>query len=61
MRPKPVRTWREWFFESFVRGGFFSIRPLPKTQAEDELEGERKEPLPKGATRLDLEQVPLLR
>ena len=56
MRPNPVRTWREWFFESFLRGGYFSIRPLPRTETERELDGQQKKPLPKDATRLDLGQ-----
>jgi hypothetical protein len=53
MRPNPVRTWREWFFETFLRGGFFSIRALPKSRAERELEAQEK-PFPKDATRLNL-------
>ncbi len=56
MRPARVRTWREWFREMFLRGGYFSIRPLPTTQAERDLASERKTRLPKDATRLNLER-----
>jgi hypothetical protein len=54
MRPNRVRTWRELFAEMFLRGGLFSLRPLPKTDAERELESEQVKPLPEDATRLNL-------
>jgi hypothetical protein len=56
MRPHPVRTWREWFYESFLRGGYFSIRPLPSTEAERDLDGQQEQPPPKDAIRLDLNE-----
>jgi hypothetical protein len=55
MRPARFRTWREWFTESFLRGGYFSIRPLPTTQAEREQADERSARVPKDATRLNLD------
>ena len=29
-----MRNWREWFYQTFVRHGYFSVRPLPTTEAE---------------------------
>jgi hypothetical protein len=55
MRPARFRTWREWFNESFLRGGYFSIRPLPTTQAEREQAGQRVTK-PKSMTRLNLDR-----
>jgi len=54
MRPNRLRAWSDWYHE-FLSGGLFSLRPLPKNQAERELEDRRKTPLPKDATRLNLE------
>ena len=54
MRPKRVRNWRELLFDMFGRGGLFSLRPLPKNEAERELESNQKKSLPKDATRLNL-------
>lgn len=55
MRPNRLRTWRDWYHE-FIRAGLFSLLPLPKTQAERELEGQVTPPLPEDATRLNLEE-----
>jgi hypothetical protein len=53
MRPNRVRTWREWLFETFGRGGYFSVRAMPTTEAE-RLQAEGATP-PKGVTRLNLD------
>ena len=57
MRLRPVRTWRDWVFETFGRGGYFSLRPLPMTDAERGLEAERPT-TPRNVTRLNLDDDP---
>jgi len=54
MRPNRVRTWREWLFETFGRGGYFSLRPMPMTEAERRQQAEHAAP-PKDVTRLNLD------
>jgi hypothetical protein len=54
MRPNRLRTWVDWY-EEFLRTGLFSLRPLPKNQAERELEPQETPPSPKDVTRLNLE------
>jgi len=56
MRPDRVRTWREWLFETFGRGGYFSLRPLPMTEAERQQLAENA--APKDVTRLHLDADP---
>jgi len=56
MRPERVRTWREWLFETFGRGGYFSLRPLPMNEAEQEQAAEKNVP-PKDITRLNLDET----
>ena len=55
--PLRVRTWREFWANGFIRLGQFSLRPLPKSQAEEAEEASKaeREPLPKDATRLNLD------
>jgi hypothetical protein len=56
MRPTGwPRTWREWFFETFGRGGYFSLRPMPKTEAERQLQADKNATPPKDLTRLNLD------
>ena len=50
MRLARVRTWREWLFESLGRGGYFSMGPLPTTEAE---RNERTKPPEPPKTSLD--------
>ena len=57
MRPNRVRTWREWLFETFGRGGYFSLRPMPMTEAERQQQAENAAP-PKDVTRLNLDVDP---
>ena len=54
MRPARVRTWRDWLFETFGRGGYFSLRRLPLTDAERQQKA-ANEPAPKDITRLNLD------
>ncbi len=53
MRPGRVRSWDDWFHEVFLRGGLFSLRRMPKTAAEVNLEAAALAP-PRGLTRLNL-------
>jgi hypothetical protein len=55
MRPSQVRTWRELFWEMFGRGGLFSLRPLPTTDAERQLIDHPEAIQPKDLTRLNLD------
>lgn len=57
MRPNRVRTWRDWLFETFGRGGYFSLRPLPTTEAE-RLQQVNEAAPPKDITRLNLDAEP---
>ena len=57
IRPAGVRTWREWFFETFIRGGPFSIRLLPTNQAERQQQAEQKITPPEEITRLNLNAI----
>ena len=57
MHPNRVRTWREWLFETFGRGGYFSLRPLPLTEAERQQLAENAAPQ-KDVTRLNLDADP---
>jgi len=58
MRPTGwPRTWREWFFETFGRGGYFSLRAMPTTEAERQQQAEKAMP-PKDVTRLNLDPDP---
>jgi hypothetical protein len=56
---RPVRThnWREWFVETFLRGGLFSIRPLPTTDAERRLAADEQDRKSRGkeTTRLNID------
>ena len=54
MHPNRVRTWREWLFETFGRGGYFSLRPMPMTDAEREQQAEKATP-PSDVTQLNLD------
>jgi hypothetical protein len=54
MSPNRLRTWRDWYHE-FIRSGVFSLLPLPRTQAERDLERPTAPPLPEDATRLNIE------
>ena len=49
-----MRTLREWFHETFVKGGYFSLRPLPTTKAE-RAEAAHRLPPEKEITRLNLD------
>ena len=49
-----MRTWREWLYQTFVRHGYFSVRPLPATEAE-EREGSDRRVAPRDITRLNLD------
>jgi hypothetical protein len=49
-----VRNWREWLFETFGRGGYFSLRRLPMNEAERKQAAEENIP-PKDITRLNLD------
>lgn len=53
MRPNRVRTWGDWFWEVFMRGGLFSLRRMPTSSAERELEAERVSS-PRDLTKLHL-------
>jgi len=57
MQLNRVRTWREWLFETFGKGGYFSLRPMPTTQAERRQQAENQAP-PEDITRLDLDADP---
>jgi len=58
MRPTGwPRTWRAWFFETFGRGGYFALRPMPTTEAERQQQAEKAMP-PKYVTRLNLDPDP---
>jgi hypothetical protein len=47
----PKRNWRDWFREMFVRQGLFSLRPVPRNEAERALETSAQRP---PVTRLNL-------
>jgi hypothetical protein len=49
-----IRNVREWFHETFVRGGYFSLRPLPTTNAERAEAAKSIQP-EKNITRLNLD------
>jgi hypothetical protein len=49
-----VFRWREWLFERFGRGGYFSLRPLPMTEAERKQNAE-SHATPADITRLNLD------
>jgi hypothetical protein len=48
-----MRTWREWLYQTFVRHGYFAVRPLPSTEAERREAAEGAAP-PKDITKLNL-------
>jgi hypothetical protein len=50
-----ARRWREWLRDTFIRGGYFSLRPLPTTEAERREAAEAARPSDTTITRLDLE------
>jgi len=54
MPPGRVRTWGDWFYEVFMRGGLFSLRRLPISHAERQEEAERKVMPPENITKLNL-------
>jgi hypothetical protein len=52
-----ARTWHEWLYQTFVRHGYFAVRPLPSTEAERQ-EGVENTAPPKDITKLNLDSGP---
>jgi hypothetical protein len=52
-----TQTWRDWFFLVFAPNGRMPFHPLPKNEAElrEDAERAKGEMLPKGITRLNLD------
>jgi hypothetical protein len=61
MQPNRVRTWRAWLFETFGRGGYFSLRPLPLSDAERQQQQAESQPPPADMTRLNIDPEPTKR